>query len=113
MGMNASVKKENATLKQTTSDPRSLQNTSSDSRTESGADLILPVGAVVSILHRRVCDDPVSPILYIVRSTARPEALADHLKLFGGELTAARFSRAGMAPRLMPFRQAPRRWGVA
>ena len=95
MGMNASVKKEDATLKQTTSDPRSLQNTLSDSRTESGADLILPVGAVVSILHRRVWDDPVSPILYIARSTARAEALAGHLKLFGGELTAAVFPALG------------------
>jgi transcription-repair coupling factor (superfamily II helicase) len=80
-------------LKQTASDPHPSQNSSSDAQADSSADLVLPIGAVASELHRRVGHDHASPILYIARNTARAEALTDHLKLFGGELTAAVFPR--------------------
>lgn len=70
----------------------------SGTRDGSKADAVLPIGAVASMLHRRIVDDRATPILYIARSSARAEALARLLKLFGGELTAAVFPRWDGSP---------------
>lgn len=74
-------------------DAPEVDDSASQPSPEERTQVLLPVGAVASFLHRRVSQKAAAPMLYFARSTSRAEAITALLRLFGGDLSAAIFPR--------------------